>query len=79
MIEADRADYNRAKLDHDLIVAITNRNSLPTPKSNLRLPPPSRPPPGPRCFTLRLHHTIVPKAKDAVKPQGIKARTRFSL
>jgi len=23
MIEADRADYNRAKLDHDLIVAIT--------------------------------------------------------
>jgi len=27
MIEADRADYNRAKLDHDLIVAIT----IPTP------------------------------------------------
>ena len=26
MIEADRADYNRAKLDHDLIVAITNVN-----------------------------------------------------
>jgi len=24
MIEADRADYNRAKLDHDLIVAITS-------------------------------------------------------
>ena len=23
MIESDRADYNRAKLDHDLIVAIT--------------------------------------------------------
>ena len=28
MIEADRADYNRAKLDHDLIVAITS----PIPK-----------------------------------------------
>jgi len=25
MIGADRADYNRAKLDHDLIVAITMR------------------------------------------------------
>ena len=24
MIEADPADYNRAKLDHDLIVAITS-------------------------------------------------------
>jgi len=24
MIEADRADYGRAKLDHDLIVAITS-------------------------------------------------------
>jgi len=24
MIEADLADYNRAKLDHDLIMAITN-------------------------------------------------------
>ena len=24
MLEADRADYNRAKLDHDLIVAITS-------------------------------------------------------
>jgi len=27
VIEADRADYNRAKLDHDLIVAITRRDS----------------------------------------------------
>jgi len=26
MIEADRADYNRAKLDHDLIVAITSED-----------------------------------------------------
>jgi len=26
MIEADRADYSRAKLDHDLIVAITTDN-----------------------------------------------------
>jgi len=26
MIEVDRADYNRAKLDHDLIVAITRRD-----------------------------------------------------
>ena len=29
MIEADRADYNRAKLDHDLIVAITTPPSYP--------------------------------------------------
>jgi len=28
MIEADRVDYNRAKLDHDLIVAITKAESL---------------------------------------------------
>jgi len=27
MIEADRADHSRAKLDHDLIVSITNRGS----------------------------------------------------
>jgi len=26
VIEADRADCNRAKLDHDLIVAITSTN-----------------------------------------------------
>ena len=26
MIEADRADHSRAKLDHDLIVPITNVN-----------------------------------------------------
>ena len=25
MIEADRADHSRAKLDHDLIMPITNR------------------------------------------------------
>jgi len=35
MIEADRADYNRAKLDHDLIVAITSpkMSEIPTPRS----------------------------------------------
>jgi len=28
MIEADRADYSRAKLDHDLIVSITRREEI---------------------------------------------------
>ena len=28
MIEADRADHSRAKLDHDLIVPITNNEPL---------------------------------------------------
>ena len=27
MIEADQADYDRAKLDHDLIVSITTHGS----------------------------------------------------
>ena len=30
MIEADRADHSRAKLDHDLIVPITSRSPYPT-------------------------------------------------
>jgi len=35
MIEADRADYNRAKLDHDLIVAITSHmQQIPPQRDN---------------------------------------------
>ena len=30
MIEADRADHSRAKLDHDLIVPITTHNTSTT-------------------------------------------------
>ena len=28
MIETDRADYSRAELDHDLVVAITNHGCV---------------------------------------------------
>jgi len=34
MIEADRVDYSRAKLDHDLIMSITT--SDPRPHSSTR-------------------------------------------
>ena len=34
MIEADRADHSRAKLDHDLIVPITSQTPLSMAASN---------------------------------------------
>jgi len=61
MIEADRADYSRAKLDHDLIVAITTLASAAVPHS-------------PAFFqVLELPHTPTPAIKSLSHSRGSSA------